>query len=127
MRAFGFLLAVVLLGGCALLQTLEGASVTQSGLDAARAAYDAAFLAPAAHYRQLGFCAAGTAATLIKPCAARAVVAQLAAADKIVETAIAAVQAQITAGNTTGLGASYATLTTAITAAEALAVTLGVH
>lgn len=112
--------------GCSTLSTLSGTSITQSQVDVARNAYDGAFLAPAARYRQLGYCASGTFATLAKPCASRTVVAQLQAADQTVEAAFVAVQAQINAGNTTGITAAYSTLTTVIAAAENLALTFGV-
>lgn len=117
---------VLAISGCSTLSTLSGTSITQSQVDIARNAYDGAFLAPAARYRQLGYCATGTLASVAKPCASRTVVAQLQAADQTVEGAFNAVQAQITAGNTTGLSAAYSTLTTAIAAAENLAVTFGV-
>lgn len=110
-------LACVTLAGC----------VSQAQVDAARAAYDAAFLAPAAHYRQLGYCAKGTAATLAKPCADRTVVAKLQAADAAVASAIANVQSQMLAGQATNLGV----LTAAVAAAESIVATyvtpLGVH
>lgn len=101
-------------------------TVTQSEVDAARAAYDAAFLTPAAHYRSLGYCGIGKFATLMVPCADRAVVAKLQAADQNVQTAEAALQAQITAGNTSGISAAYQALVTAVNTAEALTVSLGV-
>lgn len=114
------------LAGCSTLATLSGASITQNEVDVARTGYDGAFLTPAARYRQLGYCATGTFATVAKPCASRTVVAQLQAADQTVEGAFNAVQAQIVSGNTTGITAAYSALTTAIAAAESLAVTFGV-
>jgi len=102
----------------ALAIALSGC-VTQAQVDAAREAYDAAFLTPAAHYRQLGYCAAGTVATLAKPCADRAVVAKLQAADAAVAQAIAYIQAQMIAGQATDLGV----LTAAVASAESLVAT----
>ena len=127
---FGFLgamLLVVLLGGglsgCGGLKTLEAGAnftITQNELDATRTSYDAAFLTPAAHYRQLGFCAPNTPATLAKPCADPAVVAKLRAADKAVAADFTTVQNMINAGQNSGLQAAYNTLLNQIATAEAL-------
>jgi hypothetical protein len=108
------------------LLLLAACNVSQQNVDAARAAYDAAFLTPAAHYRQLGYCASGTVATLAKPCADRAIVAKLRAEDQAVQAAINDLQAQINSGNTTGAMAAFQLLQTAIQTAETTAATLGV-
>ena len=116
---------ILLLGLAAV--SLAGCNVTQNQIDSARTGYDAAFLTPAAHYRNLGFCATGTAATLAKPCADRAVVAKLVAEDNAVKVALANLQAQVASGNTAGASAAFSVLQTAISVAEASAVNLGVN
>lgn len=126
---FGVAVMPALLGvaGCSTLSTLSSASVTQSQLDATMSAYVGAFLTPAATYRQLGYCATGTSATLAKPCADRAIVAKLQASNAAVQTAFAAVQGIITSGQTSGLVAAYGLLEADITAADSIAATLGVQ
>lgn len=120
MRKFLFLVPVLALGACLSTPSL------QNSLDAARTGYDAAFLTPAAHYRQLGYCATGTVATLAAPCADRAAVAKLQAQDAIVEQAFSSLQNQINSGNTAGANAAFASLQIAISTAEATATNLGV-
>lgn len=78
-------------------------------------------------------CRAGSAATITNLCAERAVVVRLQEADKVVGDALDRVQADLRTCQSapdavkpglpacTGLGAAYSTLTTAITAATALA------
>lgn len=126
----GMLLTGLGFGGCAsaVSQIEAGTSftVTQNELDATRAAYDAAALTPAAAYRQLGYCATGTVATLAKPCADRALVAKFQAADAAVEAELNAVQGMITAGNATGLSAAYTTLLGLVSTAEGVATSFGV-
>lgn len=128
----GMLLGTAVLGGCSadIIPQIEAGTsfaVTQNELDATRAAYDAAVLTPAANYRQLGYCASGTSATLAKPCADRALVAKFQAADKAVATEMNAVQSMITAGNATGLTAAYNTLLGLISTAEKVATSFGAN
>lgn len=117
---YGVLTITLSLAACSSLTS------AQNNLDVARAGYDAAFLTPAKNYRQLGFCATGTAATLAKPCADRAIVTKLVAQDTTVAKAFADYQAQITSGNTIGANAAFQTLQIAISTAEATAANLGV-
>ncbi len=120
--------AALALSGCAAISAIQSGQsfvVSQNALDAARSSYDAAFLTPAAHYRQLGFCATGTTFTLAKPCADRSVVAKLVAADATVSAEFKTVQGMISAGNNSGLSAAFTTLQDSISTAEALAATLG--
>ena len=122
-------IAALGLTGCAALQAIQSGTnfvVTQNEIDTARNGYDAAFLTPMAHYRQLGFCKTGTTATLTLPCASRAIVAQMISADSAVEINFNTVQALVSSGNATGLSAAFATLQSSITTAESLALTLGV-
>lgn len=116
-------------GGGSALGTIEAAAtldISQGDLDTAKAAYDAAFLAPSATYRQLGYCATGTTSTLAKPCASRTFVATLQKDDAAVQAQFATTQNLITTGNNTGLSAAYAEFQTAVTTAEAdLAATKG--
>ena len=119
--------------GCAAIQEFkdgiaaaEGYTITQKALDDAREGYNATFLVSAANYRKLGYCASGTKATLAKPCADRATVAKLQAADAVVNVAFNNLQSMITSGNNTGLAASYSTLQYAIQTAEQIAAAAGV-
>lgn len=127
------LVAVFLAGvltGCAtetkLFQQAESFTITQASVDGLRAGYDGAFLTPAAHYRQLGYCAAGKAATLQRPCADKAIVGKLRAADNAVQDQFVQVQGMIDAGQNSGLGAAYETLKGLIQTAESVAANAGV-
>ncbi len=116
--------------GCAistpLVQQVESFTVTQAAVDGLRSGYDGAFLAPAAHYRQLGYCAKGKGPTIQKPCADKAVVAKLRTADLAVQNEFDAVQGMLDAGQTSGLAAAYATLKALIQTAVTLATNTGV-
>lgn len=127
----GALVGAAGLAGCAstVSQIEAGTSftVTQNELDAARSAYDAAALTPAANYRALGYCATGTVATLAKPCADRTLVAKFQKADAAVSNEMNTVQGMITAGNATGLTAAYNTLLGLISTAEAVSTSFGAN
>lgn len=117
------------LSGCAAIQAIQAGSnfvVTQNELDAAKSGYAGAFLTPAAHYRNLGFCKTGTVATLALPCADRAIVAKLDAANKAVVAQFAAVQAMIAAGDNSGVAAAFTTLQGLIATAESILAQNGV-
>lgn len=119
----------IALSGCAAFKAIEAGqsfAITQNEVDTARNGYDAAFLAPLKNYRALGYCATGAVITVAHPCADRGVTDKLRSADKSVEAEFDALQAQINAGNMTGLGAAYTALQTSITNAEQLALSLGV-
>ena len=115
-----FLAPLALIGAFAL----SGCNVTQQQLDDARASYNTAFLAPAAHYRNLGYCATGTTFTLAKPCADRTLVASLARADATIHAQFNIVQADVTAGNGTASMNDFSALQQAITTAESLIATI---
>ena len=115
-----FLLPLALTGVLAL----AGCDVTQQQLDEARTSYNAAFLTPAAHYRQLGFCRAGTTFTIAKPCADRTVVASLVAADAQVHQQFNLVQADVTSGNGTASMSDFSALQQAIAVAQNLIASL---
>jgi hypothetical protein len=114
------LLFSLALGGC--LST----TVSQAQLDAARATYDSAFLTPAARYRQLGYCATGTTATLARPCADRATVAKLRAVDGQIHAAFTALQSEVTAGGGSTVVSDFSALQSLISGAETLIASLGV-
>ena len=118
MRKFFALAVALALGGC--LTT----TVTQGQLDTVRASYDAAFLTPAAHYRQLGYCRAGTNWTLAKPCADRATVAKLLATDARLHATFNTLQAEVTAGGGAAAVSDFTILQALITNARALIATL---
>lgn len=121
------ILAVLALGGCSTLGGLSDFNITQNEVDTLRSSYDAAFLTPAAHYRQLGYCKAGTSWSLAKPCADRAVVAKLRAADATVANEFNLVQGMITSGQSSGVSAAFTALESAVTSAESLVTTFGVQ
>jgi hypothetical protein len=110
--------------GCATTGTI---SVTQNDIDAARSAYDAAFLAPAAAYRGLPLCASGQASALANPCASAATIEKLQAADQQVEQAFDAVQSLVSSGGGDNLVADYQALTQSVAAAEDLLSSLGIN
>lgn len=118
---------LLIIGVAALELAACNQNVLQNNLDTARAAYDAAFLTPAANYRSLGYCATGTVATLAKPCADRTTVVLLRSENATVINAFNAWQAQIDAGNTVGANAAYTALQTAVAAAMATIGTLITH
>lgn len=105
---------------------LGGCTITQAQLDGARASYDATFLTPAAHYRQLGYCKTGTMPTLAHPCANRAVVAQLIAVDTQIHAQFTMLQTEIGAGGGSANLNSFTALQSAITSAQAIIATLPV-
>jgi hypothetical protein len=117
---------LALVAGCQTIKAVSGFTVTQGQVDAARSSYDAAFLAPAAHYRQLPLCTSGQT-FLRNQCAERSVILTLQSADRTVEASFDRVQAMVTAGNNTGLVAAYQTLTTAIQTAEGITISLGIN
>jgi hypothetical protein len=82
---------------------VPGTVQSQEQLDELRSGYDASVLTLAAHYRQLGYCASGTTATLTHPCADRRVVAKLRAIDKSVRGEFDQIQALINSGNLDGI------------------------
>lgn len=114
MRKFFALAVALALGGC--LTT----TVTQGQLDTVRASYDAAFLTPAAHYRQLGYCRAGTKWTLAKPCADRATVARLRSTDKKLHAAFNNMQVDVMVGDGAATLSDFYLLQTLIENARAL-------
>lgn len=131
------LLALALpLGGCVtddigtIFGAVNGVTITQGQIDAARASYIGLYLTPAAHYRCVSFnpdktcnprpiCAADQ--TFIQDqCATRAAVLKIQATTKTLSTALNGLQAQFAAGNSTGLPAALSALQTGITAAAGL-------
>lgn len=129
--------ALALTGGCANVKTafdtVTGFHVTQSSVDLARASYDATFLTLATNYNERPRCAAGTGPTLANFCSQYSIVVKLRAADKAVETAFAAMQADLDACNTagnqsacSGLSGAWAVLNASITAAKGIAASQGV-
>ena len=110
--------AAFALAGC--LQT----TITQGQIDTARASYNAAFLAPAAHYRHLGYCRTGTNWTLAKPCADRTTVATLRATDARLHAAFNTLQTEVTAGGGSTAVSDFTILQSLIDNARALIATL---
>jgi len=126
--------AGTLLCGCSTLSKLQDYTVSQSTVDTVMASYDSAFLAPAKNYADLARsnpCSSGVT-NANGACGQPVVARKLQDADKVVESALSALQAQLDAckaagqSTCTGVGALYSTLKTAISAAESLAATYGV-
>lgn len=124
------------LGSCAALQKVSDFTISQTTIDKAMSAYDAAFLVPAKNYRALydkNQCLGSDTVTNANGlCAQKAIVQKLQAADLAVENALNTIQGQLNictaAGQTScsGISAAYTTLTTAISAAEQIAAANGV-
>lgn len=126
--------SLVALAGCSTLSKLQDYTVSQSTVDTVMASYDSAFLAPAKNYADLARsnpCSVGVT-NANGACGQPNVARKLQDTDKVVETALSALQAQLDAckavGQDTcaGAGALYSTLKTAISAAEQMATTYGV-
>lgn len=130
---------LLVLGGCTTLSMVSDYNVSQNTLDTIISGYDAAFLAPAKNYRDLydiNPCLDGQKVSNDKGlCAQKDVVLGLQKAGRVVDDAIKAVQGQLDqckAADPTGkqackgVGAIYATLKTAIAAAESYATNYGV-
>lgn len=121
-------LLVTALGGCGLpplIEAANSATVTQAQLDQAETSYTAA-LTVMRNYRQLGFCATGTTATLAKPCADRATVAKMVAANAVVQGEFTDLQNAITSGDNTGALSIYTLLQQGIANAKLLQTAVGV-
>lgn len=85
--------AAALLAGCTTVGKIASTKdISLRTVYTVRAGYDAAFLAPAANYRRLGLCpkidGVEQKPTLAAPCAQRAVVVKLQAADRVAEAAL---------------------------------------
>jgi hypothetical protein len=115
------------------LDAINGLTITQGQIDAARASYIGLFLTPAAHYRCVSFnsdktcnprpiCADGQT-FLGDQCATRAAIQKIQATTATLSKAVNDLQAQFSAGSNRGLYAAYAGLQAAITAAAGLITT----
>lgn len=125
--------AIVWIGMLGLAAAMLGLSACNSSPNPAtpttvyeiRAAYDVAFLTPAAHYRQLGLCAKGQTATLAKPCADPVLVAKLVAADNAVQVALAALTSFVKANPTLSAASYLSALQAAVAAATQIVTQYG--
>lgn len=134
------LLALALpLGGCVtddigtVFGAVNGVTITQGQIDAARASYIGLYLTPAAHYRCLSFnpdktcnprpiCAADQT-FLHDQCATKDAIKKIQGTTKTLSKALADLQTQFSAGNNTGIYAAYTALQSGITAAAGLITT----
>lgn len=117
--AAALVLGAISLGGCqtgAVISAIQGYSITQGQLDAARNSYDGTALATLQSYASFPLCAKGTSFSLTNRCHDAALLRKLRNADAAVAAAFDATQDQITSGNSSGAVAAYKTLQTAITA-----------
>lgn len=103
------------------INTVQGLTITQNQIDGLRNSYNAAFLAPAASYRQLPRCSTGA-----KPCRDPNIVRQLQAIDKSILQNFNAVQNLIDTGNNSGLSAAWSLLQEAVSSAKNYAITVGI-
>jgi hypothetical protein len=127
------------LGGCVtdsvgtVFGAVNGVTITQGQIDAARASYIGLFLTPAAAYRCVSFNADKTCnprpicavdqTFLHDQCATKDAITKIQGTTKTLSTAMNSLQAQFNAGNNTGLYAAYAALQAGITAAAGLITT----
>lgn len=123
-KVLASVLILFVLTGCAgtrigdtvgsIASAVSGFSITQSQVDALRSSYNAAFLVPAAHYRQLPKCST----TPDKVCRNPIIVKQLQTIDKGVLASFNNVQAMIDSGDNSGLSAAWNVLESTVSAAK---------
>lgn len=124
-----------MLGGCdtvddlaAKASAVAGYTVTQSQIDAVRASYNAAYLAPAANYRELPKCAPGTSFNILtNRCRDNDIVRQLQAADVTISSKFTKLQAELDAGNAKGSVSAYTALKEAVSAAVQILTTYKIN
>lgn len=126
LRAAAIALVAISLGACSTIQAINGLSISQNQVDAARNTYDGTILVPLAKYASMPRCAPGTKMTIALPCHDKALLKKLRDADRAVAKAIDDTQDMVTSGNNTGAVAAFKTLQTAITAAQGLVAASGV-
>lgn len=120
------------LTGCAVNGTIsdiasavQSFTITQNQVDFLRNSYNAAFLAPAARYRQLPRCQVSQ--TFVKDqCRDPNIVRQLQAIDKTVKVNFDTVQGLLDTGDNKGLSAAWTLLQEAVTSAKNYAFTVGI-
>lgn len=100
--------------------------VTPKGVYEMQSAYDAAFLVPASHYRQLPLCASGQAPAAANICADRKIVIALQTADRNVSIAVSQLRAFATAHPTLDASAYVAAAQTAVSTALAIVTANGI-
>lgn len=135
LAAFAVIAVAAPLGACDTIDNLAakasavaGYTVTQNQIDSVRATYNAAYLAPAANYRELPKCAPGTSFNLLtNRCRDNAIVRQLQAADRTISEKFTALQAQLDAGNANGSVSAYTALKSAVEAAVAILTTYKIN
>lgn len=103
------------------ISVVSSFSVSQNQVDALRSSYNAAFLVPAAHYRQLPRCTTGGSAVCRKPNLVR----QLQAIDRAVLANFTNVQLMIDSGQSQGLSAAWGVLEEAVSSAKQFIVSNG--
>lgn len=113
------------LSACAALTNIENLGNTPvpslKTIYEARAAYDAAFLAPARAYKNLPRCAAGVVFTIKAPCSSAAIIVKLQQVDKIAEADLDGVEAYARAHpGDAGITTLYNAAITAVAQAEAI-------
>lgn len=123
-------LALVLalpLGGCDLtglsekISAVAGYTVTQNQIDVLRNGYNAAYLAPAANYRELPKCRAGTSFNILtNRCRDNDIVRQLQSADQAILNGFTKLQVALDAGDKPGATSAYTALKTSVETAIAI-------
>lgn len=115
------------LGGCQTIEfadkisAVAGYTVTQQQVDGLRASYNAAYLAPAANYRELKKCAPGTSFNVLtNRCRDNDIVRQLQSADQAIYNGFNKLQAAIDSGNKPNAVSAYTALKTSVETAVAI-------
>ncbi|MGR4927258.1 hypothetical protein ACIPUD_10675 [Bradyrhizobium sp. CAR08] len=122
--ATALLAFAVALSGCAGLNNtiaaIQGYSITQGQLDAARTTYDGTVLAPLHRYAVLPRCGPGKSFSISAPCHGKAMLKKLSDADIVAGKAFSDTQDMITSGNSSGSVAAWKSLQIAIDAVKGL-------
>lgn len=116
----------VVLSGCAgtklgdMIEAVQGYTITQGQLDAARTTYDGTVLAPLHRYAVLPRCGPGKSFSISAPCHDKAMLKKLGDADIVAGKAFSDTQDMITSGNSSGSVAAWKSLQIAIDAVKGL-------
>ncbi|MCK1577773.1 hypothetical protein [Bradyrhizobium sp. 174] len=122
--ATALLAFAVALSGCAGLNNtiaaIQGYSITQGQLDAARTTYDGTVLAPLHRYAVLPRCGPGKSFSISAPCHDKEMLKKLSDADIVAGKAFSDTQDMITSGNSSGSVAAWKSLQIAIDSVKGL-------
>lgn len=134
--ALSFLAIVALpLGACQTvgdvaekISAVAGYTVTQNQIDAVRQSYNATYLAPAANYRELPKCVAGTSFNLLtNRCRDNDIVRQLQAADQTILAKFTKLQTALDSGDKPGTVSALAAVKASVEAAVSIITTYKIN